>query len=244
MSRRQSAKKNEKKSDDKKKAVIYCRVSTAEQGESGLSLDHQESRCRHFCEARNWEIYNSYIETASAGNLKREELKRMLSDISDNEIDVIVALRLDRISRVPRDFYNLIDDLHEQGISVSTADNDIDTTTIHGRMLLGVLLQFASFERELISERTKAAMRELAKRGEHRGGLPPYGYDLDGRNYVVNNIEAKNVFYIFKEYIKGTGTSEISKQLNAKGLRTILHITKKGRRIGGRNLLKTLLVKC
>jgi site-specific DNA recombinase len=241
MSRRQSVKKKTNNVDEKKKAVIYCRVSTSEQGESGLSLDHQESRCRLFCEARDWEIYNSYIEIASASNVDRPELQNLLSDINNNEIDVVVALRLDRISRVPRDFFNLIDDLNKLEISVCTVENDVDTTTAQGRMLVGVLIQFASFEREINSERTKAAMREKAIRGEPRGGLPPYGYDVEDKNYIVNNGESKNVLFIFKEYLKGSGASEIARRLNEKGLRTKIHVTKKGMRRGGKIFTRNII---
>ncbi|MBL1208155.1 MAG: recombinase family protein, partial [Calditrichaeota bacterium] len=221
------------KEKSKQTVAIYCRVSTQEQGDSGLSLSHQEKRCNNFCIAKDWDIYKSYIEVASAGKLNRPELNSLLNDASDSKFDIVVALRLDRVSRVPRDFYNLAESLDKYNISISTVDNDVDTTTVQGRMLLGVLLQFAAFEREINSERTRAAIHQKALKGEHRGGMPVLGYDLKDKKLILNKDEAEIVKTIFHEYINGTKPSEIAQKLNSEGEKTKFHITKKGKEVGG-----------
>jgi len=213
--------------------AIYCRVSTSEQGDSGLSLEHQELRCRKFCESKEWNIYKTYIDVASAGSLDRPKLQELIRDAEQKRFQLIVFLRLDRISRVPRDFYNLVEDFSRMEINLATVENDVDTTTVQGRMLLGVLLQFASFEREINSERTRAALKQKALRGEFLSGTSPYGYDLKDKKLHINSEEAKNVKFIFKKYIIGEGPTEISRYLNERGYRTKIHRNKKGIARGG-----------
>ena len=217
-----------------KTAAIYCRVSTAEQGQSGLSLKDQEERCRGLCVAKGWIVVEKYIETASAGSLNRPWFQHLLNDANNNKFDIVVALRLDRISRVPKDFYSVVEDLDEHGINITTVDNDVDTTTAQGRMLLGVLLQFAAFERELGAERTRAAMMRRAEKGLPGGSCPPLGYDRVNGKFVINNADAKVVKSIFNSYLNGDGPSKIARELNARGLRTKKWTSKTNRTTGGK----------
>jgi len=233
MPRKQRVPRSEQE-EKAKTAAIYCRVSTAEQGQSGLSLKDQEIRCTSLCKAKGWDIVENYIEIASAGSLNRPEFHRLLHDGKNNKFDIVVALRLDRISRVPKDFYNIVEDLDDQNINITTVDNDVDTTTAQGRMLLGVLLQFASFERELGAERTRAAMLRRAEKGLPGGSCPPLGYDrIDGK-FVINTSEAKAVKSIFTFYLNGDGPSKIARKLNASGLRTKQWTANTGRTTGGK----------
>ena len=217
-----------------KVAAIYCRVSTAEQGQSGLSLKDQEIRCKSLCKAKDWDIYDKYTETASAGSINRPEFQRLLNDSDNDKFDVVVALRLDRISRVPKDFYTVVELLDAHGVNITTVDNDVDTTTAQGRMLLGVLLQFAAFERELGAERTRAAMMRRAEEGLPGGSCPPLGYDrIDGK-FIINKTEAKWVESIFTSYLNGEGPSKIARDLNARGRRTKKWTANTGRTTGGK----------
>ncbi len=226
-----------------KTAAIYCRVSTVEQGKSGLSLKDQEERCRGLCIAKDWEVHRIYIDIASAGSLDRPEFTRLVSDAEANKFDVVVALRLDRISRVPRDFYNVVHEFNHQNIEFTTVDNDIDTTTPQGRMLLGVLLQFAAFEREMGAERTRAAMRKRAAKGLPPGGIPPLGYDRIDSRFIQNAKEEKIVKRIFESYINGISPAEITRELNSQGYRTKLHTDQNGKATGGRKFTRNIITK-
>jgi len=226
-----------------KKAAIYCRVSTAEQGQSGLSLKDQEDRCRGLCIAKSWEVHHVYIDIASAGSLDRAEFTRLVMDAEAGKFNVVVALRLDRISRVPRDFYNVVHDFTHQNVEFTTVDNDIDTTTPQGRMLLGVLLQFAAFEREMGAERTRAAMRKRAAKGLPPGGIPPLGYDRINSRFIQNEKEAKIIKYIFESYINGKSPSAITQELNNVGHRTKLHTDQNGKISGGRTFTRNIITK-
>jgi site-specific DNA recombinase len=208
---------------EKKRAGIYCRVSTREQGESGISLKSQERRCRMHCEAQGYKIVDTFVDAISAKDLDRPEMTRMIKAAKDDEIDLVVALKLDRISRVPRDFYNLIEELELYGKGIVVVEDQWDTTTPVGRMLVGILIQFAAFEREIGIERTNAATKQRALDGKPGGGVAPLGYDRVNKEFHINSKEAKIVKRLYNEYISGRGPKRIAEGLNNDGFRNKKH---------------------
>jgi site-specific DNA recombinase len=228
MGRKNKVKIKQDKEVRVNRAVIYCRVSTRNQGESGLSLDHQLNRCRSYCKAQDWQIIEEYSDVASGKDLDRPEMQRLLLSANKNEFDVVVSLKLDRLSRVPLDFYTLFEDLGEIDVGLAVVEDNIDTTTAVGRMLVGILLQFAAFEREIGMERTQAAMDQIASEGRPGGGVPPLGYDRVDKHFVINAEEAKIIKRIYREYLLGMSPAEIARRLNSDGLRTKTHLKKDG----------------
>ena len=227
--------KPEKAESKVKRAGIYCRVSTREQGESGISLKSQERRCIDYCGAQNYQVIDTFVDAVSAKDLERPEMMRMIQAAKENKIDVIVALKLDRISRVPRDFYNLIEELELYKTGVVVVEDQWDTTTPVGRMLVGILIQFAAFEREIGIERTKAATKQRALDGKPGGGVPPLGYDRVKKEFHTNSTEAKIIKRIFREYLSGIGPKRIADALNKDGFRNKKHYNPDGTfRNGGR----------
>ena len=222
---------------DQQRTAIYCRVSTNRQDKNDLSLPEQEDRCRKYCEAKALKVVGVYQDVASGRNLDRPELQKMLLSASRKEIDGIVCIKLDRLSRNPRDYYNLFEDLQSQNIALSAVAESLDTTTAVGRMIVGILLQFASFERELGEERTRAAMRQLAKQGRTGGSVAPLGYDKINKELLKNEDEAAIVRMIFELYLRGEGSTSISKELNKNGYRTKYHKRKNGH-VGGKEFTK------
>ena len=235
MPRKDKVKKQRDNEVKVKRAVIYCRVSTRNQGESGLSLDLQMNRCRSYCEAQGWQIVKEYSDVASAKDLLRPEMQKLLLSANKKEFDVVVSLKLDRLSRVPRDFYNLFEDLGEIDVGLAVVEDNIDTTNAVGRMLVGMLLQFAAFEREIGIERTQAAMDQIASEGRPGGGVPPLGYDRVDKHFEINPNEAKIIKRIYREYLLGMSPAEIARRLNSDGFCTKTHLKKDGSfRSGGR----------
>ena len=217
----------------RKLAAIYCRVSTRNQGESGLSLENQRIRCTEYCERNDYEIVATYIDVASAKDLKRPEMDSLRTSARNNEFEVIVALKLDRISRVPRDFYNLIEEMNTLDKGVIIVEDHWETTTPAGRMMAGMLIQFAAFEREIGVERTKSAARQRASEGKPGGGKPPIGYDRKDKLFIINKPEAKIVKRIYDEYVMGIGPAKIAVGLNRDGFRTKTHHKTDGKFWGG-----------
>ena len=212
---------------EKKMAAIYCRVSTDEQAsKEDNSLEIQESVLRIFCEKENFEVYDVYSDTKSGKSIDRIELNRLREDASKNRFQIIVATKLDRLSRNVKNFLDLDYELQQNHIDIKTQSQNFDTTTPSGRMLRMMLIAFAEFERDMISERTSEATEYLAKEGNPGGGLPPLGYDRVDKQFIINEEDAELVRYIFNSYLESPSTGSVAEKLNAQGYRTKVHKVK------------------
>ena len=86
--------------EEKRIAGIYIRVSTLDQAREGFSLGEQESRLKDFCKAKQYEVYKVYAEEGiSAKNDKRPAYQEMMNDVKNGTINVIVAFKMDRLTR-------------------------------------------------------------------------------------------------------------------------------------------------
>jgi len=242
-----------KQESEKKKLIrcaIYTRVSTEEQARKSEreanSLDSQKEICRHFISIRKgegWTEAKVYEDPGHSGkDLNRPALKELLQDSELGLIDAIVFYKYDRLSRSPKDFYNLVEIFDKHNIVFASATQPLDTSTSAGKLMLNMLLSFAQFERELISERTQSTIERRAISGEWHGGWIPFGYDYDFENHIliVNKKEAKAVKLAYQRCQEGKRLSEIKEELNAKGFRNKIREvkTRKGvkKTLGGNKL--------
>jgi DNA invertase Pin-like site-specific DNA recombinase len=179
-------------------AILYTRVSTTDQMENGASLAAQESTLRAMAERRGWDVVVKREEGRSAKNMNRPELQEALRMLDRGEAHVLVAVRLDRVSRSVRDFATLLDRAQRRGWGIAFSETDIDTTTPGGMLTVHVLSAAAQFERALISVRTKEGMAQKAKEGQTFGRevaadfLPVYRrvLDLHAAGASLNGIAA------------------------------------------------------
>ena len=177
------------------RAVIYARVSTDEQVESGTSLDEQVRRCRAYCEAQAWTVVAVYREEGVSGTrASRPELDRLMRTAQARELDAVVVAKLDRWGRSMRHLCAALGDLDDWGIRFASVGEAIDSSTPSGRLLRNVLGAIAEFEREAIVERTSSGLRAVARGGWWPGGPPPYGYRVEREGsrarLVVDDAEA------------------------------------------------------
>ncbi|MHB1049325.1 MAG: recombinase family protein [Bacteroidota bacterium] len=225
------------KTKEKKKienAALYCRVSTVDQGKADFSsLDAQESMLRMRCQEKGWKVYKVYVDTKSGKNLERPELQKMLKDAEDKKFDVVLATKLDRVSRSTKDFLELDERLAASGIDIVITTQDIDTSTPAGEMLRTLLMAFAEFERKMIAERTRDSVYARAQKGYWPGGLVILGYDVVEKKLVVNKAESELVKKIFNLYLEKPSTRNIAKTLNAEGHKTKVRVSKEGKKSGG-----------
>ena len=184
---------------------------------------------RIFCEKENFEVYDVYADTKSGKSIDRIELNRLREDASKNRFQILVATKLDRLSRNVKNFLDLDYELQQNNIDIKTQSQNFDTTTPSGRMLRMMLIAFAEFERDMISERTAEASEYLAREGHPGGGLPPLGYDRVNKLLVINEEDAEVVKYIFNSYLEEPSTSRIATKLNDQGYRTKVHKVKVNR---------------
>ncbi len=215
---------------------IYTRVSTEEQARKSEreanSLDSQKEVCRHFIvlkKEENWVETKIYEDPGHSGkDLNRPALQELLQDIELGLIDSLVFYKYDRLSRSPKDFYHLVEIFGRHNVIFASATQPLDTSTSAGKLMLNMLLSFAQFERELISERTQTTMEQRAKDGRWHGGWIPFGYDYDFENHtlVINKKEAEGVKLAFKRFLEGKRLCEIKEELNAKGFRNKTRVVK------------------
>lgn len=152
------------------KAVIYSRVSTEEQGVSGLGLEAQEQECRAAAERRGLEIVETVREVASAKDITgRPLLQATLERLRSGEVEVLLASKLDRVSRDTLDLLGLVKIAESEGWALVILDLDCDTRSSSGRLQASIQASFAEFERRRIGERTRAAMAIAKSQGVHCG---------------------------------------------------------------------------
>lgn len=152
------------------RVIAYSRVSTAEQTVSGLGLSDQRAAIQTEASRRGWtDLTWTTDEGLSAKNLARPGLTAALAELEAGAASVLVVSKLDRLSRSLLDFCTLVDLGKRQGWQIVVLDSDVDTSTASGALMMNVLASFAEFERQLISQRTSAAMQQLKRQGVRLG---------------------------------------------------------------------------
>lgn len=156
----------------------YLRVSKADRTKSErLGLDAQRAAIIAAADAKGWEIVGWYEDDGVSGkSTDRPGLQAALGLLArqrTRKVDGLVAAKLDRLSRSVIDFGTLLDLSRKQKWSLAVLDFDLDTSTATGRMIAGIVVQFAQFEREVIGERTRAALAVAKANGAQLGKPSP-----------------------------------------------------------------------
>src|SRR5215218_1052982 len=190
------------------KAVAYLRVSTDEQAGSGLGLEAQEAAIRAWATYRGVEVLAVEVDVCSGDTLPaaREGFARALDRLESGKADCLVAAKLDRVTRSSRGLVDVLDLAAEHGFALVLLDPEVDTTSPAGRFMVGILVEVAALEREMIRERTRAALRAKRARGERQG--PPPKLDRRQRRAIAAAVEA------------GQSKKSLARQLNADGVPT------------------------
>jgi len=229
------------------KKLNYCAIYTRKSSTEGLdkdftSLDAQREAALNYIKSQKHEgwlpLPEAYDDGGFTGaNLDRPGLQKLLSDIKSQKINCVVVYKVDRLSRSLTDFAKLLEFFDKNGVTFVSVTQAFNTNTSMGRLTLNILLSFAQFEREIISERTKDKLSAARKRGQWTGGYIPIGYRLEEKDkkkkLVIEPEGAKLVKEIFDLYLKGNSTLKITQLFNKRGLRTYQITCKNGRVIGG-----------
>lgn len=213
-------------------AVGYIRVSKEEQVKEGFSLGAQEARIRAYCEAKGWTLHRVYRDEGISGkSLDRPGIQSLISDLKTNGVDVVVILKLDRLTRSVRDLGRLIEDLFN-GVALASVEESLDSTSANGRMVINLLGTVAQWEREIISERTTTALRFKKEKGEWAGRVP-YGFQIVDKNLVENPEQIKNIVAMKRASRRGQTLRSLGRKYRlahstvAKLVRTDLRLLRK-----------------
>lgn len=122
------------------RAIGYARVSTDDQAQAGVSLDFQEEKIRAYCVAKDWDLVSLIRdEGQSAKDLKRPGMQRILEGVRKKEFDVVVILKLDRLTRSVKDLGYLVEDVFGKNhVAFSSLQDNLDTCTANGRMVMNI----------------------------------------------------------------------------------------------------------
>ncbi len=229
--------------------TIRCAIYTRKSTEEGLnqdfnSLDAQRESAEAYVQSQQHEGWTYLAERYddggfSGGNVERPALQRLMADIEAQKIDCVVVYKVDRLSRSLLDFSRLMEIFDRHGVSFVSVTQQFSTTNSMGRLTLNILLSFAQFEREIISERTRDKMAAARRKGKWSGGSPLLGYDVVDRRLVVNEGEAKQVRAIFGLYLKHRGLLPVVQELERRDWTQKQHVTRAGITRGGLPFTRT-----
>ncbi|MGM0583949.1 MAG: recombinase family protein [Pseudomonadota bacterium] len=224
---------------------LRCAVYTRKSSEEGLdqdfnSLDAQREACEAYIASQKpegWVLMRDRYDDGgvSGGTLERPGLKRLMADIEEGLVDVVVVYKIDRLSRSLADFAKLVELFDAHAVTFVSVTQSFNTTTSMGRLTLNILLSFAQFEREVTAERIRDKVAASRKKGMWMGGWTPLGYDVRDRRLVENQAEAEVVRMIFRRFVETGSATALARQLRAEGVRT-----KRGRLIDKKDLYKLL----
>jgi DNA invertase Pin-like site-specific DNA recombinase len=209
---------------------LRCAVYTRKSSEEGLeqefnSLHAQREACEAYIASQRsegWVLVRDQYDDGgiSGGTLERPGLKRLLADIEDGLVDVVVVYKIDRLSRSLADFARLVEVFDRNGVTFVSVTQSFNTTTSMGRLTLNILLSFAQFEREVTAERIRDKVAASRKKGMWMGGVPPYGYRVENRKLVVDEDTAAHVRCIFDRFLEIGSCTELAREVGARGIRT------------------------
>ena len=197
-----------------KSAGIYIRVSTFDQAREGFSLREQEERLKEFCKFKRYNIYKVYQNAGiSAKNDKRPAYQEMIEDVKKGNINVIVALKLDRLTRSVYDIEKLMKFVNDYECDIDCMADESNTTTSNGRMVMRIMTSVSQNEIEKCSERTKFGMAGAIKNGHipNRTGL---GFKRENKKLVPDPLTKDIIVRIFDLYLEGKSHQAIANIYN------------------------------
>lgn len=231
----------------KKRAALYIRVSSEEQARHGYSLAEQEYDLRRYAEQQGYSVVGLYADEGTSARKalsRRRGLQRLLEDVQMGSIDIILFKCLDRWFRNIADYYKVQEILDQHGVLWECTQEDFNTTTTNGRLLLNLKLSLAQHESDQTGDRIKYVFEGLLREGKSISGRFPVGYRL-GEDKRICIDESKvplvqEMFRYFLIYRNLTGTRKMLKKDYgfSKSLTSISRLLKTRIYIGERHGIK------
>lgn len=212
---------NNKNSNNGINAGVYIRVSTEDQAREGHSLEQQRKLCIEYCNKLGFNVYKVYEDAGiSAKDTNRPKYVEMMADVEKKSIDVVVAIKLDRISRNLLDSQEFIYQLKSAECDLKLVLEPIDLTSSDGILMFNIMMAFSQHERFKISERTCMGMVGALEKGNIPGPVP-LGYKKDVHNpdkalrkrLIIDDEKAVIIREIFMLCADGLSFQHISNRM-------------------------------
>jgi len=230
-----------------RRCAIYTRKSSEEGLEQDFnSLHAQREACEAFIKSQageGWRVVKTAYDDGglSGGTMERPALQRLLGDINQGLIDVVVVYKVDRLTRSLADFAKMVEVFDAHGVSFVAVTQQFNTTTSMGRLTLNVLLSFAQFEREVTGERIRDKIAASKRKGMWMGGCVPMGYEICDRRIVIDEREAETVRNIFRRYLELGCVRLLKEDLDRRGVVSKRRTSKTGIESGGHSFSRGAL---
>lgn len=209
----------------KLKVVGYVRVSTEEQAAGGLGLEAQQAKIRGYCDLYELDLVAVLSDPGFSGkSLDRPAMREALDLLRRRKdpVDGLVLAKLDRLTRSVADWSSLINEFfRDEKKRLFSVGESIDTRTAAGRMMIGMIMLIAEWEREVIGERTRDALAAKIARGE-RCGKVRFGHDLagDGKTLIPNEREQAAIRRMEEWRAQGRTYRDLCRLLEEMGVET------------------------
>ena len=213
-----------KSSKGPKVAIVYVRVSTADQVESGASLDAQTFSLIAEAERRGYVAQVVREEGLSAKTIsKRPALVAALEALKTGEASALFAWSLDRVSRTALDFLIIFNASQKEGWELVFLNSGaMDHTTPQGQAMLTMSAAFAQLERDLIGLRTKEALEQRKREGVTLGRPQRQPVEIVER-VALERSEGKSLRAIAEGLTRdGIPTSQGGKAWHASSIAKVL----------------------
>lgn len=183
------------------RVALYIRVSTEEQALHGDSIEAQKQALRDYAEKNKYKIIDYYIDDGfTATSLNRPNLQRLLNDIKEGKVDLVIFTKIDRWSRGVRNYYKIQDVLDTHKVHWKTIFENYDTSTAAGQLHINIMLSVAENEAAVTSERIKAVFNNKVKNKEVITGKVPKGYKIENKKLVIDKETVHIVENIFSHF--------------------------------------------
>lgn len=189
------------------RAACYVRVSTMEQAMEGYSVGVQKEKLMLYAKAQGYEVAGVYSDEGFSGkNLARPEMERLLDDIKELKIDIVLIYKLDRLSRHVKDVLELVELFDKYKVTLYSLNENLDLSSPFGRAALKMSATFSELERETIVERMEMGKSARARSGKYScPGKSPFGYKMNKETDRLDIVpeEADAVRDMYAKYIEG-----------------------------------------
>lgn len=219
------------------KVATFSRTSTDNISQS-KSIGNQEDVYKSWIEKNNCVLYKNYIDEGISGTKGkyRVEWKELIQDGKEKKYDILLSKSYSRFGRNMVETLSAIKELREAGIRIIFIEDNLDSTK--DTTNFGLFSWLAEMESKKTSERIKTVFDNFKEKGKIYNCIAPWGYDYDieKKNFVINEVEASIIRRIFKLYVQGNGTTRIANILTSEGIKG-----KNGGVIRGNTIKNTIL---
>lgn len=203
-----------------KRTAIYIRVSSDRQAQEGDSIPAQRDALRKYIDDHNdLSFAGEYMDDGVSGTRSdRDELQRLLADVKDGKIDLILATKLDRIYRSIRHYLNFQDTLDRCNVNwLAIWEPIYDTSTPQGRLIINQMMSIAQFEAENTGQRIRQVQSYKVSQGEVISGSTPPGFSIVNK-HLVPNEDADAVRQVFDHYARTGNLHETMRFASSFGI--------------------------